>query len=165
MDDLESVSHNSDGLHFLTSVSAVELHRSNQSLNDGAKCFSKLLGLISAGSVGDEYLSLGCFGCDIINEAGIFDLLLWNGVLWFHRMTILRIALEHFQNQLWRFYLTKAQLSLASGRLLTCGNYKYNIYIKLKINLYNTPTNKYKHTIPHKTTGTIDNTLKLKQSE
>ena len=56
MDDLECVSYDSDGFSFFTSVSAVELEGSAQSLNDGAECFSELLSLISASSVWYEDL-------------------------------------------------------------------------------------------------------------
>ena len=59
VDNLESVPHNSDGLHLLTSVSAVELERSDEALNNGAESLSELLGLVAASSVGHEDLSLG----------------------------------------------------------------------------------------------------------
>ena len=59
VDNLESVSHNSDGLYLLTSVSAVELERSDEALNNGAESLSELLGLVAASSVGHEDLSLG----------------------------------------------------------------------------------------------------------
>jgi hypothetical protein len=44
MDDLEGVPHDSDGFHLFTSVSAVELEGSDQSLNDGTECFSEFSG-------------------------------------------------------------------------------------------------------------------------
>jgi hypothetical protein len=74
MDDLKSMSDNSDGLNLLAGVSSVELERANKSFNDGAKCLSELLGLVSAGSVGDENLSFGGCGSNIVNEAGVSDL-------------------------------------------------------------------------------------------
>jgi hypothetical protein len=57
VNDLESVSNNSDGLGFFTGVSAVELKRSDKTLDDGAECLSELLGLVSASSVGYKNLS------------------------------------------------------------------------------------------------------------
>lgn len=56
MDDLESVSDDSDGFNLLSCVSTVELHGSDQSFNNGAEGFSKLFGLISSGGVWDEDL-------------------------------------------------------------------------------------------------------------
>ena len=73
VDDLEGVSHNSDGLDLLTGVPAVELHGANQSLNDGAQSFSELLGLISASSVGHIHLGPGGLDCDVVDEARILD--------------------------------------------------------------------------------------------
>lgn len=59
MDDLEGVPHDSDGFNLFTSVSAVELEGSDQSLNDGTECFSEFSGLVSASSVGNEHLRFG----------------------------------------------------------------------------------------------------------
>jgi hypothetical protein len=56
MDDLEGVPHDSDGFNLFTSVSAVELKGSDQSLNDGAECFSEFSALVSTSSVGNEHL-------------------------------------------------------------------------------------------------------------
>ena len=74
MDDLKGVPDNSDGFNLLAGVSSVELEGSDESLNDGAESFSELLGLVSAGGVGDENLSLGGLGGNVVNEAGVFDL-------------------------------------------------------------------------------------------
>lgn len=74
VDNLECVSYDSDGFDFLTSVSSVELHGSDQSFDDWAEGFSELFRLISASSVWDENLSLGGFGGDVVNEAWIFNL-------------------------------------------------------------------------------------------
>lgn len=74
VDDLKSMSDDSDGLDLLTSVSSVELEGSDQSLDNGAECFSELLGLVSASSVGHEDLSLGGCSSNVIDEAGVGDL-------------------------------------------------------------------------------------------
>jgi hypothetical protein len=74
MDDLEGVPHNTDGLDLLTSVPAVELEGSNESLDDGAEGLSELLALVSASSVGHEDLSLGGGSGDVVDEAGVSDL-------------------------------------------------------------------------------------------
>ena len=74
VDDLKSMPHNSDGLNLLTSVSSVELERADKSFNDGAKCLSELLGLVSASGVWDENLSFGRCGSNVVNEAGVSDL-------------------------------------------------------------------------------------------
>ena len=77
VNDLESVSHDSDGLDFLSGIAAVELHGAYESFDDGAESFSESFGLISASGVGDEDLGLGGLDCDVIDEAGIFDLSGW----------------------------------------------------------------------------------------
>lgn len=82
MDDLEGVSYDSDGLNLFTSVSAVELEGSDQSLNDGAECFSEFSALVSASSVGNEHLRFGWGDGNVVDEAGIFDL----NRLWFTLM-------------------------------------------------------------------------------
>ena len=74
VDDFEGVPDDSDGLDLLTSVPSGELHGANQSFDDGAECFSESFGLVSSGGVGDEDLGLGGLDCDVVNEAGIFDL-------------------------------------------------------------------------------------------
>jgi hypothetical protein len=74
IDDFEGVPDDSDGLHLLTGVSAVELERANQSLDNGAESFSELFALVSAGSVGHKDLSFGGGGGDVVDEAGICDL-------------------------------------------------------------------------------------------
>ncbi len=74
VDDLEGVPDNSDGLHLLTGVPAVELEGADESLDDGAESLSELLALVSAGSVGHEDLSLGGGGSDVVKEAGVSDL-------------------------------------------------------------------------------------------
>ena len=74
VNDLESVSHDSDSLDFLSGVSAVELHGADESFDNGAEGFSESFGLISACGVRDEDLGLGGLDCDVIDEAGIFDL-------------------------------------------------------------------------------------------
>ena len=73
VDDLESVSHNSDSLDLLAGVPAVELHGSNQSLDDGAQSFSELLSLISASSVGNIHLGSGGLDCNVVDETRILD--------------------------------------------------------------------------------------------
>lgn len=75
MDDFEGVSDDADGLDLLAGVSSVELEGANEALDDGAECLSELLALVSAGSVGDEDLGLGGGGGDVVDEAGIGDLL------------------------------------------------------------------------------------------
>ena len=74
VNNLESVSNNANGFDFLSGVSAGELHRSNESFDDGAQCLSEFFNLISSSSVWNEYLRSWWFACDVINEAGIFDL-------------------------------------------------------------------------------------------
>ena len=74
MDDLEGVPDNTNGLDLLTSVPAVELEGSNESLDDGAEGFSELLALVSASSVGDEDLSLSGGSGDVVDEAGVSNL-------------------------------------------------------------------------------------------
>ena len=74
VDDLESVAHDADGFHFFTGISAVELQRSDKSLDDGAESLSELFGLVSAGGVGHEDLGLGGCGGDVVDEAGVGDL-------------------------------------------------------------------------------------------
>ena len=59
VDDLKSMSDDSDGLDLLTSVSSVELKGADEPLNDGAECLSELLSLVSSSSVRDEDLCLG----------------------------------------------------------------------------------------------------------
>jgi len=59
MNDLESVSHDSDGFDFLSGIAAVELHGANKSFDDGAESFSESLGLVSSSGVGNEDLRLG----------------------------------------------------------------------------------------------------------
>ncbi len=81
VDDFEGVSHDSDGLNLLTSVSSVELEGSDKALNDGAQCLSELLALVSSGSVGDEDLGLGGGSSDVVEEARISDLFEWRGTL------------------------------------------------------------------------------------
>lgn len=73
MDDFEGVSDNSDSFHLFTCVSAVELHRSDESFNNRAKGLSEFLDLVSAGSVGDKDLRSRRFACDVIDEARVFD--------------------------------------------------------------------------------------------
>ena len=75
------MSDDSDGFGFLTSVSSVELELANKTFNDGAECFSELLGLVSSSSVGYEDLSFNRLGSDIINKAGVFNLIYWRGTL------------------------------------------------------------------------------------
>lgn len=82
MNDLEGVSYNSDGLNLFTSVSAVELEGSDQSLNDRAKCFSEFSALVSASSVGNEHLRFGWGDGNVVDEAWILDL----NRLWFTLM-------------------------------------------------------------------------------
>ena len=74
VDDFESVSDDSDGFDFLTSVSAVELKGSDESFNDGGECFSELLLLISACGVRYENLRSGGLDGDVVLEAWIFNL-------------------------------------------------------------------------------------------
>lgn len=92
VDDLECMSDDSDGFNFLSCVSSVELEGSNKSLDDGAKCFSEFFALVSACSMRDKDLSLGCSSCDVINEAWVGNLRVMMGVLWCHHRTILRRA-------------------------------------------------------------------------
>ena len=75
VDDFEGVPDDADGLDLLTSVSSVELEGADEPLDDGAECLSELFALVSSGSVGDEDLGLGGGGGDVVNEAGISDLL------------------------------------------------------------------------------------------
>ena len=74
VDDFEGVSDDSDGFGLLTSVSAVELEGSNETFNNGAECLSELFGLVSSGGVRDEDLGFDGLGCDVVDEAGVFDL-------------------------------------------------------------------------------------------
>ena len=74
VNDFEGVSDDADGLDFLTSVAAVELHGADETFDDGAEGLSELFGLISASSVGHEDLGLGGLGSDVVDEAGVFDL-------------------------------------------------------------------------------------------
>ena len=94
VDDFEGVSDDSDGFEFLTGVSTVELHGSDESFDDGTQGLSEFLGLISAGSVGDEDLAFAGLDRDVIDEAGIVDLLLQQRVLSDHRRTIWKRAWE-----------------------------------------------------------------------
>ena len=84
VNDFESVSDDSDGLDFFTSVSAVELEWSDESFDDGGKSLSELFGLISASSVGDEDLGFGGFDGDVVLEAWVIDLGLGKGLLGNH---------------------------------------------------------------------------------
>jgi hypothetical protein len=74
VNDFEGVADNTDGLDLLTGVASVELHGADEAFDDGAESFSEFLGLVATGGVGDKDLSLGGLGCDVINEAGVFDL-------------------------------------------------------------------------------------------
>lgn len=74
VNNFKSMSHNPDGLHFFTSISAVELHWTHKSFNDRAEGFSEFFGLISASCVGNEHLRLGGFDCNIVDEAWVFNL-------------------------------------------------------------------------------------------
>jgi hypothetical protein len=67
------MSNNSDGFDFLTSISAVELHRSDESLDDGAESFSESFSLISASSVWDIDLSFLGLDGNVVNKAWIFN--------------------------------------------------------------------------------------------
>ena len=82
VNDFESVSDDSDGLDFLTSVSAVELEGTDESFYDRGECFSELLLLISSSSVGDEDLGSGGFDGDVVFEAWIFNLKLKKEITW-----------------------------------------------------------------------------------
>ena len=73
MDDLESVSDDSDGLGFLTGVSSGELEGSDESLDNGAVGFSEALLLISSSSVGSEDHSFAGVDGDVVNEAWVAD--------------------------------------------------------------------------------------------
>lgn len=81
VNDFESVSDDADSLHLLTSVSAVELHRADESFDNGAECFSELFGLVSACGVRDEDLGLDSLGGDVVDEAWILDLSVSSGTL------------------------------------------------------------------------------------
>jgi len=109
MDDLECVPYDSDGFGFFTSVSAVELEWTNKTLDDGAKCFSEFLSLVSACSVGDEDLSFDWFGCDVVNEAGIFDL--------FEMSVTLMSSYDHLEKSLGAF--SKVILEDCSSSMVT----------------------------------------------
>ena len=74
VDYLEGVPHDTDGLDLFTSVTPVELHRPDQSLDDGTEGLSELLSLVAAGSMRHEDLGLDRFGCNIVDEARIFNL-------------------------------------------------------------------------------------------
>jgi hypothetical protein len=74
MNDFEGVSDDTDGFDFFACVSSVELHGANESFDDGAESLSELFGLISACGVRDKDLCFGGLGCDIVDEAGIFNL-------------------------------------------------------------------------------------------
>lgn len=75
INNLESVPDDSDGLNFFSCISSVELHASDQSLDNRAECLSELFGLISSSGVRDKNLRLGRLGCDVVNEARIIDLI------------------------------------------------------------------------------------------
>jgi len=100
IDDFEDVSNNSNGFNFLSCVSTVELKWANKSFNNGAKCLSEFFGLISSSSVWNEYLCFGGFGCDVINEAWIFNLCKCVVLLWCHHRTTWRRVWAHFRSQL-----------------------------------------------------------------
>ena len=95
MDDLECVSYDSDGFSFFTSVSAVELEWAYKTFNNGAKCFSELLSLISASSVWYEDLGFDWLSGDVVNEAGIFNLCGWKCTL--------MSSYDHLENSLGAF--------------------------------------------------------------
>ncbi len=74
VDDFEGVSDDSDGLDFLTGVSAMELKRSNKSLNNGSKCLSELFSLIPAGSMWHKNLRSCGLDSNIVLEAWVINL-------------------------------------------------------------------------------------------
>ena len=59
INNLKSMSDNSDSLHLFTSVSPVELERSDETLNNWTESLPELFGLVAASSVWHEDLSLG----------------------------------------------------------------------------------------------------------
>ena len=95
MDDLECVSDNSDGFSLFTSVSAVELEWAYKTFDNGAKCFSELLSLISASRVWYEDLGFDWLGSDVVDEAGIFNLC--------GRKSTLMSSYDHLENSFGAF--------------------------------------------------------------
>ena len=75
MNNFESVSDDSDGFDFFTSISTGELHGANESFYDWGKSFSEFFSLISASSVWYEDLRFGGFNGNIILEAWIINLI------------------------------------------------------------------------------------------
>lgn len=63
----------SNGLHLLTGVPAMKLHRAHKSFNNWAQGLSEFLSLISAGSVGDEDLRFLRLDSNVVDKAGILN--------------------------------------------------------------------------------------------
>lgn len=79
VNDFESMSNNSDSFDFLACISAMELHGSNQSLNNRTQSFSKLLSLISSSSMRYINLRSSCLNSNIVNKTRIFN---YNIFIW-----------------------------------------------------------------------------------
>ena len=73
MDDLKGLFKNSYGPSLLTSVSAVEAKRTNDSLSNRATGLLESLQLVSASSVGQKHSGLGSGNSDVVGKGWILN--------------------------------------------------------------------------------------------